>query len=321
ARNEDFFCLRWGVPGFIRQHIIANTQSYVGGYFVGSEGYIPAKDYFTKTGAAVDWKYAFQRQWLFYKLWGRLLYNPATTDQVFREAFIQRYGKKSEPLLSAYAHAGTVPLRLASSFDFSWDFSLYSEGFMAMNKQSMDYISVDRQISQPPADPAYVSTSEYVNTLSSGRSFSNDKITPPVLAGMLEKDCHTALRLVKNIKTAYHSSLMYEVADVKAWANLGLYFAEKLRGALALQTYRLKGGEENKKKAVKHLQNSLHFWDEVVNITRPIYNDMPLAAYAYPHEGTLSNTDENKLFHWEKLRPEVAKDIAIARNAVALSLK
>lgn len=247
ARNEDFFCLRWGVPGFIRQHITANTQSYVGGYFVGSEGYIPAKDYFTKTGAAVDWKYAFQRQWLFYKLWGRLLYNPATTDQVFREAFIQRYGKISKPLLSAYAHAGTVPLRLASSFDFSWDFSLYSEGFMAMNRQSMDYISVDRQITQPPADPDYISTGDYVNTLSSGRSFSKDKITPPVLAGMLENDCQIALRLVKDIKTAHNSSLMYEVSDVKAWANLGLYFAEKLKGAVALQTYRLKGGEKIRK--------------------------------------------------------------------------
>src|SRR4028119_78462 len=148
ARNEDFFCLRWGVPGFIREHIATNTQSYVGGYFVGSEGYIPAKDYFTKIASPVDWKYAFQRQWLFYKLWGRLLYNPATPNEVFRAEFIQRYGKKSQSLLDAYAHAGTVPLRLACSFDFSWDFSLYSEGFMAMNKQSMDYISIDRQITQ-----------------------------------------------------------------------------------------------------------------------------------------------------------------------------
>ncbi len=49
ARNEDFFCLRWGVPGFVREHIARNTPAYVGGYFVGSETYIPAKDYFTKT--------------------------------------------------------------------------------------------------------------------------------------------------------------------------------------------------------------------------------------------------------------------------------
>ena len=48
ARNEDFFALRWGVPDFIREHVARNAKaSYVGGYFVGSETYIPALDYFT----------------------------------------------------------------------------------------------------------------------------------------------------------------------------------------------------------------------------------------------------------------------------------
>jgi hypothetical protein len=73
ARNEDFFCLRWGVPGFVRDHIAENSQPYTGGYFIGSETYIPAKDYFTAINGPVNWKYAFERQWLFYKIWGRLL--------------------------------------------------------------------------------------------------------------------------------------------------------------------------------------------------------------------------------------------------------
>jgi hypothetical protein len=122
--------------------------------------------------------------------------------------------------------------------------------------------------------------------------------------------------LVKGIKTSENLSLMYEVADVKAWANLGLYFAQKLRGAVALQTYRSQGGEENKKMAVQHLQEALRFWDEVVSITRPIYNDMPLAAFTYPHKGVVSAINNNRRFHWEKLRPEVAQDVEIARNAM-----
>jgi hypothetical protein len=36
------------------------------------------------------------------------------------------------PLLEASALAGQTPLRLASSFDFTWDFSLYSEGFFSI---------------------------------------------------------------------------------------------------------------------------------------------------------------------------------------------
>jgi hypothetical protein len=318
ARNEDFFCLRWGVPDFIRKHIATNTHSYVGGYFTGSEGYIPAKDYFTKIDAAVDWQYAFQRQWLFYKLWGRLLYNPATPDEVFKAEFMRRYGKEASALLDAYAHAGTVPLRLASSFGFTWDLTLYSEGFMALNNKRLEYISVDRQINTSPVDPDYVSVIGYVKTRSSGGSLANDKITPSILAKMLEEDCQKALTLVKDIKTAKDPSLMYEVADVKAWANLGLYFAEKLKGAVALQTYRVEGGEEHKQNAVKHLEKALYFWDKVVDITRPIYKDMPL-VYNEPNiidnEDTRSRKDR---FHWEKLRPKVAKDVEIAKNATVI---
>ena len=66
VRNEDFFALRWGVPDFIRRHIAENGQAdYVGGYFIGSETYIPALDYFTAVKEPVDWTWAFQRQWLF----------------------------------------------------------------------------------------------------------------------------------------------------------------------------------------------------------------------------------------------------------------
>ncbi|WP_276373213.1 glycoside hydrolase family 20 zincin-like fold domain-containing protein [Chryseolinea sp. H1M3-3] len=316
ARNEDFFCLRWGVPEFVRQHINTNSPPYVGGYLIGSETYIPAKDYFTKLATNVDWKYAFERQWLFYKSWGRLLYNPSTPDDLFKAEFIQRYGKDAGSLFEASSLAGKTPLRLASSFDFTWDFSLYSEGFMALNRdvKRVEYISVDWQIKQPPIDPDYVSVLEYVKTISSGGSFEKGKITPPVLINMLEADCNKALSLVKNIKAVNNATLQQEVADIKVWANLGLYFAEKLKGAVALQSYRVKGGEEHKLQAIKHLENALRFWDVVVTITKPLYNEMPLVHFS-EQDGKHWKENDHLRFHWELLRPEVAKDVEIAKNA------
>ncbi len=317
ARNEDFFCLRWGVPDFVRQHVSNNSQDYVGGYLIGSETYIPAKDYFTKTGTYVPWKYAFERQWLFYKTWGRLLYNPATSDELFKAEFVRRYGKDAEPLFEASALVGKTPLRLASSFDFTWDFSLYSEGFMALNRdvKRVEYISVDWQIKQPPLDPGYVSVLDYVKTISSGSNFEKDKITPPILISMLEQDCNKALGLIKNIKTTGNAALHQEVADVNVWANLGLYFAEKLKGAVALQTYRVNGGEENKQQAIKYLSNALKFWDVVVGITRPLYNEMPLVHFS-EQDGKHWKENDYLRFHWALLRPEVVKDIEIAKNAI-----
>lgn len=316
ARNEDFFCLRWGVPQFVREHIISNSPPYVGGYLIGSETYIPAKDYFTKPGLNVNWKYAFERQWLFYKTWGRLLYNPETGDEIFKSEFTRRYGKDAAPLFEAGTLAGRTPLRLASSFDFTWDFSLYSEGFMALNrdKKRVEYISVDWQIKQPPLDPDYVSVHEYVEATIGGRTFGKNKITPAVLANMLEQDCHKALLLIRNIKPK-DPSLQQEVDDVRVWANLGLYFAAKLKGAITLQTYRVKGGEENKTQAVKNLERALQYWDVVVSITEPLYNEMPL-VHLTEQDGKSWKENDHLRFHWALLRPEVAKDIEIAKNAV-----
>ncbi len=314
-RNEDFFALRWGVPDFIRKHIsLSGKAAYVGGYFVGSETYIPALDYFTASKKPVDWKWAFERQWLFYKLWGRLTYDPETPDTVFQAEFDRRYGPDGRNLLNAYSLASSTQLRLASLYDSRWDFTLYSEGFLALQGDTTKYISVDALINQPTMDPEYVSVGEYVETMLSGGSFGEGRITPPILAEMLERDCKEALRLVENIDTKSNESLMYEIADVKTWANLGFHLSEKIKGAVALQTYRLSGREENKQQAIGHLQKALGYWDEVIAITRPIYNDMKLTHYNHIY---FTANDDN-LFHWAMIRDEVAEDVEIARESKKL---
>ncbi|MBN2590905.1 MAG: hypothetical protein JXA96_13655 [Sedimentisphaerales bacterium] len=312
ARNEDFFALRWGVPDFIRKHIELNGEaSYVGGYFVGSETYIPALDYFTAVKEPVDWKWAFERQWLFYKLWGRLLYNPNTPDEVFQAEFNRRYGTKGDNFLKAYSLASSTQLRLASLYDSRWDFTLYSEGFLALQGDYTKYISVDALINQPTMAREYVSVKDYVETIQKGGSFGTDSVTPLVLINMLERDNREALRLVENIDVSGNASLMYEVADVKTWANLGLHLAEKIKGAVDLQTFRLTGDEEKKRSAIQHLEEALKYWDEVIKITRPIYLDMRLTHYNH----NFFDANNDNLFHWALIRDEVARDIEIARNA------
>jgi hypothetical protein len=316
VRNEDIFCLRWGVPHFIRDHILTNAISYVGGYIIGSETYIPAKDYFSKADIKKEWKYAFERQWLFYKIWGRLLYDPATPDDVFRNEFVSRYGAQAAPLLEAFSLAGTTPLRLAASFDFTWDFSLYAEGFLALNSKNkrVEFITIDRLIDQPTLDPDYISVTDYVKGIAAGETFDK-KITPLKLSEKLRANCRKALDLIKNIKPGKNIAFQQELDDIRTWANLGLYFSEKLKGAVALQTFRTKGGEVNKKNAIAHLENALQFWNGVISITTPLYNDMPLVHLS--EQGGKSWKENDSLrFHWRFLRNEVKNDIEVAKKSV-----
>jgi hypothetical protein len=312
VRNEDFFALRWGVPDFIREHIRLNgVQNYVGGYFIGSETYIPALDYFTAGDKPVDWKWAFQRQWLFYKLWGRLLYDPHEPDSVFARDFIRRYGAKAQGLLRAYSLASSTQLRLASLYDSRWDFTLYSEGFLALQGEETHYIGVDALIKQPVMDPAYVSVADYAKATAAGEAFGADRVTPPKLADLLERDNREALRIAGRIDAGANASLMYEIADVKAWANLGLHLAEKLRGAVALATFRATGDEKQRAVAQKHLTKALDYWDAVIAITRPLYKDMKLTAY----NGNSFDANPHNLFHWALIRDEVARDVDAARKS------
>jgi hypothetical protein len=317
ARNEDFFCLRWGVPDFVRSHIAENSKAYTGGYFLGSETYIPAKDYFTKQPDGTSWTYAFERQWLFYKTWGRLLYNPKTKDEIFASEFTRRFGKDGINLLEAHSLSGRTPLMLASSYDFAWDFTLYSEGFLARNPKTtnVDYISVDRQINQPVLDPNYISVKDFVEKMLQNQAFPKDKITPPKFADSLKTNCLRVLDLIKNVDVNKNKTLKYEVADVRIWANLGLYYAEKTKGAVALQMFRKNGENKFKQEAVNFLEKALAYWDEVIKISSPLYNEMPLVHFS--EDKNLSKEQLKAMrFHWKNLRNEVAKDIEIAKNAV-----
>ena len=315
VRNEDFHALRWGVPSFVREHIRQNgAANYVGGYIIGSETYIPALDYFTALEGAVGWDYAFERQWLYYRLWGRLLYSIDTPDTVFTAEFVRRYGKSGKNLLEAYELASKVPLRLASLFNSTWDHTLYSEGMMWLNGPSMDYIGADDLIAHEVLDPVYMSVADYVQGRLSGQPFDNNRITPPILASQLEADSQAALELVKHIETAGNPALIYEVADVKTWAHLGMHLAKKLRGATALQTYRLTGEADKQREAVEHLTEALGHWDDVVTITRPLYNDMLLTHMI----GKSSNLQPDAPFHWALLRHQVAADVEMAKKADSL---
>jgi hypothetical protein len=202
-------------------------------------------------------------------------------------------------------------MRLASLYDSRWDFTLYGEGFMALQGEEMQYIGVDALIRQPTLDPDYVSVADFVKTVRAGGQFDPDKVTPDKLAVLLERDCHAALAQVERIDTRGNASLMYEVADVKAWSHLGLHFAEKLRGAIALENFRAGGRSEDQRNAVRHLQQALAHWDQLVSITRPIYKDMKLAHY----NGNSFDANPNNLFHWALIRGEVAQDVDVARRA------
>ncbi len=305
-RNEDFFMLRWGQPEYIRNHIDQNVHPYVIGYYVGSECYIPAKDYFTTVKGASN-KYAFERQWMFYKNWGRLLYNPKTPDSVFELAFVNRFREYGKKLFEAQKKVSRIPLIIASYWNATWDFTLYSEGFLTLDNDEVKLISLKQLSEKQPMEPVYMSVSEF---LENGEMPAAGKITPLALADSIDAFCLEALETVKTINPNENTDLLYEVADIKAWAYLGLYFSDKLRSAVEYKKFITSGDPEIHKRAVLHLENAAGKWEKLAEVTGQVYEPVPLMHYTH--------TGGNKYFHWSNLEREVVEELKGLKNLLRL---
>jgi hypothetical protein len=317
-RNEDFFVLRWGEPDFIREVLKRNSQVYVGGFLIGSETYIPGIEYITKPGPHLTWKYAFEKQWLFYQVWGRLMYDPSEGDEIFANAFNQKYDIASgNKLIEAHKLSDKMPLKLASFYAASWDFTLYSEGFLANAKSALNclydkvspFISVDEIIETVVLDTNMISIKDFVG----GKRSPNGKTDPLKLADQLEQDGKKALKIVHGIKTE-DPTLIHEIDDIRTWSYLSLYFSEKLRGGTALQLYRTTGDKAKQDESIRSLEAALGYWKEVVAITGKYIDEISLTHLNNRYVTNVNSRPLDK-FSWANLTGEVENDIEIAKNS------
>ncbi|HZG86698.1 hypothetical protein [Paenibacillus sp.] len=308
VRNEDFFTLRWAKPDFIREHITRNGQDYVGGYYIGSECFIPGKDYsHIRPHPHMHWNYAYEKHWLYYMLWGRLLYEPSTPDGIFTKEMNRRLGTEAgETLLRAYALACGMPMALGSFYKFTWDFTLYAEGFLSTGEEEYNggkaFISLEDLLESQPFDPSYLSIREFVARKRNGQS-TEGRITPLQLAERLERDASQALELVGELPSDL-PGLQCEIADIQAWCYLGMYFAYKLRAGVSYEIYRVTGDEGERVKAIHYLQSegAAGHWRALVEVTKSHYTEQPLM-----HLGKTP-------FHWELFLPQVDEDIAFVKK-------
>ena len=269
-RNEDMFILRWGQPDFVREFVRRqSSQVYVGGAIIGSECYIPALDYITQEGAHKSWRWAFERQWLFYSVWGQLLYDSATPDARFEAMLDARFGKGvGKDLLAAWKLASRVPLHFASFHLGTWDGSLYTEGFSSwIDKEdgARTFFGIDSFIKHPVLDTKhYVNIAEFVKT----GHVPKGAFSPLHLANQLDHDRTAVMKFLEKVRRHGQVSptLDCELTDIEAWCAYSDYFAAKLRAGVALATARAKQDLKQQQRAVMELETALVHWKRLAEL-------------------------------------------------------
>lgn len=312
-RNEDFLMLNWGNINFIKEHIKVNDhKDIVAGYFVGSETYIPAKEYRIHPDVNYNWKYAFEKQWEFYQMWGRLLYNPKLQDDFFINQFNYKYGKNvGSQLFEALKLSSEMPLELASFYQGTWDFTLYCEGFLNGKQLYRNYkeadeafININEMISHPTLDKRYLNIDQFVNLNLAKIAIKSDQITPLDIAKKMNANGDKILSLLNNLesaKTDNPENYKIELNDMKAWAYLSLYFAKKLEGGVFLDEARKSKNKELQLEAINSLKVAATYWGKIIDATKQ-YQDVSLL-----HLRTYK-------FSWRYFFPKVLKDIELAEK-------
>ena len=103
------------------------------------------------------------------------------------------------------------------------------------------------------------------------------------------------LDIVKQIRTS-DETLKCEIEDVRAWAHLGLYFAKKVRAAVALN-------QNKKSEAVQYITEARQHWRDLVAVTDEHIQVSHLAIFK-----------ETRDFHWKDFQDEVDDEINWVKN-------
>jgi hypothetical protein len=306
-RNDDALMYRWAAPDFVRDFVKNIPHERTRGFYLGSDMWVWGREFLAR-----DRRLQHQREvdkhWLHFLLWGRLGYDPSLDDGRIASLVGQRFpGVDGKKFLAAWQDASMIyPLVTGfhwADFDFQW----YIEACRSRPgpaKTTSGFHSVETFINQPvhPATnnipiPAYVA-GVIAGNIPEGT-------TPLQVADQIDARAEAALAASKEFsRVAGREFPDFDATlnDLLIMANLGQYYAAKIRGATELAMFRASNREEHRTKAVQHLRVATQRWLEYTRRARATYKN-PLW------------TNRVGIVDWNELDAEVRRDVRIAQGS------
>lgn len=317
-RNDSVFILRWGDPHFVKK-LLANCRSNSVGYMVGSEIDIPGPDLIHSANAEAHqgWEYKFEKQWFFWMLMGRLGYENDLSESLWKNHFYKHFRTSiGEILYQAMLQASKVAPLITCMHWGGANGSWYPEGNLGRwgtcwgkdRRYELDgqgkpgFHSVIDYMFHHTISNDWQNIPEYVNTQLKNRTIPKDVITPVDVAKRLKEIGKKILRVLQNWKKKpginREAQCMYR--DLEAWANLSLYYSNKVLAAIELLFFITTSKEVRRQNSLKYLQLALKFWKKLSLVTSSHYK--PYELYIHGQ------------FSWTKCIEEVVHDLYITEN-------
>jgi hypothetical protein len=262
VRNDDIYSFRWGNPDYARQYLKAIPgQDKIAGYYMGSDGYCWGRDFLGKDGSETR-PLIIQKQWYSFMLWGRLSYNPELPDELFRKTLEARFPEvQVQTLMNAWSAASMVfpwTTRLSwGDIDVRW----FPEACLSHKNYKGFYNVKDFM----EVDPMPGSNIQNINQWAQEYKLNTTetRLSPLAVADSISKYSRLALISLQQLsaqKPGSSDELTQTLGDIEAFATIGNYYQEKIRGACSLALFNFYGLQQDKEEAIDHLKKAKAFW-------------------------------------------------------------
>lgn len=293
-RNDDLMLYRWGDPEYANEYMQNMPRDVTPGYFVGSDGYLWGRTYCSRD-EALQGGFEFRRQWYSFMIWGRAGYNPTLTSDHYKMVLKDRFPKCNSELLYQTWRATSQVVEWVNKIHFRQNDRMFSPETCMSDLKFSDLERFIAIGSMP--EQGVISIADYAL----GYQVEGSTITPFEVCDKLESGAKTLLDGSRKIKVNNDPELRESTIDMRAMAYLAQYYADKVRAATHLATYRAQGGDEQKSMAIKFAERALKRWKLYAATFDEAYTPMLLAR--------VNRFDPNWITQF------VEADIEIARNA------
>jgi hypothetical protein len=198
-----------------------------------------------------------------FMLWGRLSYNPNTSDDVFKNYMALKYPSVStDNLFSSWKKASSCIPKITEIVQGSWTIDLNwwiegctsNGGFRTIQHFSNCKVAKGSalcSIAKSAADSCFGKKNSYQ------------------LADEIEADALSALTSIKNMKADANTELGVALNNIKAMSYMTIYYAYKIRGATFLKA-------NNKENAKDAMGKAYCWWMTYSNLMEEMYTGMDM---------------------------------------------
>jgi len=271
--------LLWGDPDYVRR-FAASARLYDGRSFEANEMLATKmlgephdeKPIPILNDRYLYYDYEFERYWAFYRMWGRLTYNPRTDPEVWRNEFEARFGSAAGlHVMKALEAASNVLPRIVAAA-YRYQYFPATRGWIEMNHQ-------DSLAKFATADNSDIQ--QFENTRDEARNILQGADTPmrrpqETARWFAQTASEIASELAlaeKAIGSRSSNEFVSTATDLKILAGLARYYSARLPAAVAYNVYKDSGDTAAFDEAIAGEKRALAAWREIVAAAGDVYSD------------------------------------------------